>query len=272
MNKKYFMTFTLIIFSVLFSHLSTLYSSNTNSSSERQFNAPVMADGNLAKGVWKKRIKLVSKALENIQKKIEDPESDINKKMSPCIGDALKNLYKPIIEGWEHLPNEAKQLQVLLAKEYPDALENSSKLVLMEVRRKSGYHPDVNQSTYHGNMHGEIIIYPVSFDRKYIDCLEGNLFHEILHMACFTNQSDFLGEKIAYACSHKIYKYASSINPDETDPKKQDYSKPDQCTEENCQEEKKDRVDVEEKSPNYVADTPDGGFWGQANFKDNSND
>ncbi|MGD2092953.1 MAG: hypothetical protein PVH61_42715 [Candidatus Aminicenantes bacterium] len=252
--------FLSIIF-LVFIHISL---SQTNPSSKRDFNDAEMYDrSNPRKGIWRKRLDMVDVILDKIKKKIDNPNSDINTKISDCISDAAKNLFEPIVDGWQHLPGHVKELKVKLKKE-KCPLDKSNKTVLAEVVKKSGFHPDVNQSTYHGNLHGEIRIYPAAFAADNVACLEPNLFHEILHLACFTSKRDWLGEKIAYACSYKVYyspiykKCLSVNNPDDSNDS--DYSKPDECTEENCEKEKKDRVDIEEQSPHYIFDTPDDNY------------
>ena len=253
----------LILFVFIFFYIfpfNFIFPQASNSSTHREFNRPKMEDGSKPpRGSTEfKRLKRIEKALKNISDKIKDKNSDINKKFSDCVKDALGNLFEPDIEVAEYLSDDMKSLKVTLSSEaHPDD-KNSSDKVLMQVARKSGSHPNVNADTYHGVWHGKITIYPEAFQPKYSNCLEGNLFHEVLHLACFTNTSNFLGEKIAYACSHKIYKCASAKNPD--DKKDDDYSNPDECTEENCKKEKKDRTNVDETRSGKISDTPDDNY------------
>ena len=168
---------------LVFIHISF---SQTNPSSKRSFNKSEMYDGTKpTKGTWAQRLKKVDDILKKIEEKINDPNSDINTKLSDCISDALKNLYEPIVDGWQYLPEKITKLKIKLSKENC-ATDTSDQYALAETAKKFGLHPDVNQSTYYGNMYGEIRIYPKAFEPNNINCLEPNLFHEILHLACFT--------------------------------------------------------------------------------------
>jgi hypothetical protein len=148
MKKKPILSICLFLISLFFISISYLQSVSNGSSSKRDFNDPEMYDGsNPKKGTWKHRLKMVKKALDEIKAKIDNPKSDINTKLSDCISVAVKNLYDPIVNGWQYLPKDLKQLKIKLSKENC-ATDTSDQHALAETAKKFGLHPDVNQSTY----------------------------------------------------------------------------------------------------------------------------
>jgi len=79
------------------------------------------------------------------------------------------------------------------------------------------------------------------------NCLHGVILHELIHAACFINEIDDLGEKLAYGCSHMAVPCAPS-----KDLRGNDYK--DECTEENCKREKRKR---KRRDPHPGRDRPD---------------
>ena len=196
-----------ILFFAILINISFLHTNASGASSKRGFNDPEMHDKSIPTKEWIGRIDLVKKALAKIKKKLDNPNSEIYQKFSDCISDAMKNLFEPKINGWKDIPQDFKEIKVTLSKEgYPS--DKDKRRTQAAVVRKVGLHEKVNETTYHGNMHGEIRIYPDAFEPDKINCLEPFLFHEILHLACFTKQEEktmlekWLGEKIAYACTY----------------------------------------------------------------------
>ncbi len=115
MDKKPIFILLLVIL-IIALQTTVLNSANSEKSSERIFTDPEMVDKSKPNRTWRGRIKKVKKALKNIQKKIQNSNSDINKKLPKCITDALKNLYEPKSDELQYAKKEAKGLKVTLSK------------------------------------------------------------------------------------------------------------------------------------------------------------
>ncbi len=210
---------------------------------------------------WESRKRRVKKAIENIIKNIMDDKSKINKKLSKCITDSLKKLIDPGEDYKKKLRGAYHPIKIILCDKDAKIKKNSDKnkwIARMAVVHKNriNFEKD-HEKYYNGVLVAEIKIYEGFWnDIDASRCLEGYLFHEILHSACFDNKEKWLGEKIAYGCSHKIYRCALYKNPEDNN---KDYSK--ECNEKTCKEEKENnRQMLEYQEERRFSDKPDDNY------------